>query len=67
MLTFFVTGLDLDAFAEGFFSASDFILSPMTLKKGLERVRGVYAITPFLFVSGEGLQPEKISNKVIYP
>ena len=39
----------------------------MTLKKGLERVRGVYAITPFLFVSGEGLQPEKISNKEINP
>lgn len=39
----------------------------MTLKKGLERVRGVYAIIPFFFVSVEGLQPVNTNNKVINP
>ncbi len=39
----------------------------MTLKKGLESVRGVYAITPFFFVSVEGLQPVNTNNKAVNP
>ena len=39
----------------------------MILKKGLESVRGVYAMTPFFFVSGEGLHPVNTMNKAVNP
>ena len=59
-----------------FFSASDFMLSPITLKKGLERVSGVYAIIPCFFssddcssafFSADGEHPVNASIKVVDP